>query len=272
VADFMVPLAFGTQTGGSVIRPASFCGIVGYKASHENLPLTGVSALAHSLDTLGFFARAVPDIALMRAAMVGAAPALAEAPVPPRIGLCRTPEWEHAEQAMRAAVEGSARAAEAAGASLRDIDLPEPFAGMLQAQKTVMAYEASLDLAYVYAERRAALRGPTVDLVEQGLAASYDEYKAAIALGRQCRRLLDDVFAEVDVLLCPSSVGEAPLLDKGTGDPMFNRMWTQLGNPCVSLPGHTGPNGLPLGVQAVAAIDDDDRLITWSNWLVSRIA
>ena len=272
VADCMVPLAFGTQTGGSVIRPASFCGVVGYKATHESLPLAGVSALAHSLDTLGFFAREVPDIALMRAAMIGAGPDLAEVPGPPRIGLCNTYEWALADKAMRDAVEASARAAEAAGAEVHDIDLPEPFSRMVEAQKIVMAYEASLDLAYVYAERREALRAPTIALVEQGLAASYDEYMAAIALGRQCRRLLDDIFAGVDLLLCPSSVGEAPLLDKGTGDPVFNRMWTQLGTPCISLPGHVGPSGLPLGVQTVGAIGDDDRLIAWSNWLGGVIA
>ena len=90
-------------------------------------------------------------------------------------------------------------------------------------------------------------------------------------LARRCRRLLDDVFADVDLLLCPSAVGEAPALGKGTGDPVFNRLWTLLGNPCVSLPGHFGPNGLPLGVQAVGAIGDDDRLIAWSDWLTGKI-
>jgi amidase len=270
VADKMVPLAFGTQTGGSVIRPASFCGIVGYKATHEGLPLFGVSALAHSLDTLGFFAREVPDIALMRAAMVGSPPTVAEV-APPRVGLCRTCEWDQAEAPMQAAVEGAARAAEAAGASLQDIDLPAPFEHAVEAQKLVMAYDAGLDLAHLYLERRDGLSRHIVELIETGRNADYQEYLRATDLARRCRRLMADIFTEVDVLLCPSAAGEAPTLDKGTGDPLFNRMWTLLGNPCVSLPGHTGPNGLPLGVQAVGASGDDDRLIGWSHWLSQRI-
>jgi len=272
VADGMVPLAFGTQTGGSVIRPASFCGIVGYKATHESLPLIGVKALAHSLDTLGVFARDVADVALMRAALVAAPAAPAARERPPVVGLCRTPEWGQADEASRQAVEGAARALEAAGARLQDVTLPDRFGGLVTEQKIVMAFEAARDLAYEYEIRRDALQRPTVELIEQGLTTGYADYVAAIAAGRQARQALELVFAEVDVLLCPSAVSEAPKFEDGTGDPLFNRSWTLVGTPCVSLPGHTGPNGLPVGVQAVGAYGSDDKLLSICAWMAPRLA
>jgi len=272
VADAMVPLAYGTQTGGSVIRPASFCGIVGYKATHESLPTTGVKALARSLDTLGVFAREVDDVALMRAALIGAPPTPAPCDRPPTVGLCRTPEWEQADAASQQAVESAARTLAAAGARLQDVTLPERFVGLTNEQKIVMAFEAARDLAFEYECRRKDLQGPTIELIEQGLRTDHADYVAAIAAGRQARQALEQEFAEVDVLLCPSAVGEAPAIEAGTGDPLFNRSWTLVGNPCVNLPGHVGPNGLPVGVQAVGPYGDDDKLLAVCSWLAPRLA
>lgn len=271
VADYMVPFAFGTQTGGSVIRPAAFCGVVGYKASFGALPLYGVKALSHDLDTLGWFCREVADIHLMRAALVGA-PAGAAAPGgPPRIGLCRTHEWAQADGDSQAAVLAAAGSLEAAGAEVVEIDLAPPFAGLVESQKLVMAQNAARDLAFEYNQERDRLSSHIIALIEQGQAVDFAAYQAALAAAEEGRRLLREVFAKVDVLLCPSAPGEAPKGLETTGDPVFNRLWTLLGNPCVNLPGHKGRNGLPVGVQAVGPLGADEALLSHCRWLEPRI-
>jgi Asp-tRNA(Asn)/Glu-tRNA(Gln) amidotransferase A subunit family amidase len=270
VADCMVPFAFGTQTGGSVIRPAAFCGVVGYKASYGALPLYGVKALSHDLDTLGFFCREVADIHLMRAALVGA-PADAGPNRAPKIGLCRTHEWDQADKDCQAAVLGAGKSLEAAGAEVVDIDLAPPFADLVEEQKLVMAQNAARDLAFEYNERRDRLSSHIIALIEQGREVDFAAYQEALAAAVAGRRLLDDVFNEVDVLLCPSAPGEAPKGLQATGDPVFNRMWTLLGNPCVNLPGHKGGNGLPVGVQAVGALGQDEDLLAHCHWMEKRI-
>ncbi len=275
VADYMVPFAFGTQTGGSVIRPAAYCGVVGYKASYGALPLYGVKALSHDLDTLGFFCREVADIHLMRAALVGApasAPVDAIAPDhAPKIGLCRTYEWEQADRDSQAAVLDAAKSLEAAGAELVEIDLAPPFAGLVERQKLVMAQNAARDLAFEYNQHHDRLSRHIIALIEQGREVEFTAYQDALGAAAEGRRLLDGVFAEVDVLLCPSAPGEAPKGLTNTGDPLFNRMWTLLGNPCLNLPGHAGGNGLPVGVQAVGALGRDEQLLAHCQWMERRI-
>ncbi|MDP6830055.1 MAG: amidase [Alphaproteobacteria bacterium] len=270
VADCMVPLAFGTQTGGSVIRPAAFCGVVGYKASYGAMPLYGVKALGHDLDSLGWFCRELADVHLMRAALVGAAVEVDA--VKPRIGLCRTYEWEQADGDSQAAVLAAAKSLEAAGADVVDVDLPPLFGTLVEQQKVVMAQNAARDLAFEYNNHRDRMSKHIVALIEQGLGVDFRTYQAAITAAVQGRRHLHRVFAEVDVLLCPSAPGEAPeSLENGTGDPVFNRMWTLLGSPCVNLPGHTGRHGLPVGVQAVGALGRDEKLQAHCAWMESRI-
>ena len=271
VADCMVPFAFGTQTGGSVIRPAAFCGVVGYKASYGALPLYGVKALSHDLDTLGFFCREVADIHLMRAALVGAPAEAACTAQAPRIGLCRTHEWEQADGDSQAAVLGAAKSLEAAGAEVVDIDLAPPFADLVEQQKLVMAQNAARDLAFEYSQHRDRISAHIIALIEQGGEVDFTAYQEALAAAAVSRGLLDGVFGEVDVLLCPSAPGEAPKGLQATGDPVFNRMWTFLGNPCVNLPGHKGGNGLPVGVQAVGALGQDEQLLAHCRWMEGRI-
>jgi len=269
VADFMVPMAFGTQTGGSVIRPAAYCGVVGYKGSYGALPLHGVKALSHDLDTLGWFCREVADIHLMRAALVGApAAGVAEKP---RIGLCRTHEWDQADNDSQSAVLAAAKSLEAAGAALVDVALPASFADLVEQQKLVMAQNAARDLAFEYNQHRDRISRHVIALIEQGRAVDFTTYQAALAAAKEGRRLLDGIFEDVDVLLCPSAPGEAPRGLHGTGDPIFNRMWTLLGNPCVNLPGHLGGTGLPVGVQAVGAHGQDEKLLAHCQWMEQRI-
>lgn len=271
VADCMVPFAFGTQTGGSVIRPAAFCGVVGYKASYGALPLYGVKALSHDLDTLGFFCREVADIHLMRAALVGAPIDAAAPDRAPKIGLCRTHEWAQADHDSQTAVLTAAKSLEAAGAEVVDIDLAPPFAELVEKQKLVMAQNAARDLAFEYNQRRDRLSSHIIGLIEQGRAVDFAAYQDALSAAVAGRRLMEGVFAEVDVLLCPSAPGEAPKGLQATGDPVFNRIWTFLGNPCVNLPGHKGGNGLPVGVQAVGALGRDEHLLAHCRWMEGRI-
>jgi Asp-tRNA(Asn)/Glu-tRNA(Gln) amidotransferase A subunit family amidase len=269
VADFMAPIAFGTQTGGSVIRPAAFCGVVGYKGSHGALPLHGVKALSHDLDTLGWFCREVADIHLMRAALVGAPVAGGEDR--PRIGLCRTHEWDRADGDGQGAVLAAAKSLEAAGAAVVDIALPAPFACLVERQKLIMAQNAARDLAFEYNQHRDRMSRHIIALIEQGRAVEFAAYQAALTAAAEGRRLLDGIFEDVDVLLCPSAPGEAPRGLHGTGDPIFNRMWTLLGNPCVNLPGHQGGGSPPVGVQAVGALGQDEKLLAHCQWMERRI-
>jgi len=270
VADCMVPFAFGTQTGGSVIRPAAFCGVVGYKASYGAMPMHGVKALGHDLDSLGWFCRELADVHLMRAALVGAPTEVAA--VKPKIGLCRTHEWDQADRDSQAAVLAAAKSLEAAGAEVIDLDLPALFGTLVAHQKIVMAQNAARDLAFEYNRHRDTMSKHIIALIEQGRGVDFATYQAAITATVAGRRALDDIFADVDVLLCPSAMGEAPKgLEAGTGDPVFNRMWTLLGSPCVNLPGHTGANGLPVGVQAVGALGQDERLLAHCAWMEQRI-
>ena len=269
VADFMVPMAFGTQTGGSVIRPATYCGVVGYKASHGALPLYGVKALSHDLDTLGWFCREVADIHLMRAALVGApAEGVSERP---KIGLCRTYEWDQADGDSQAAVLNAAKRLEAAGAQVVDVDLPDVFANLVEQQKVVMAQNAARDLAFEYNHHQARMSSHIIALIEQGRAVDFQTYQGAVTAAVEGRQQMEEIFKDVDVLLCPSAPGEAPAGLDGTGDPVFNRMWTLLGNPCVNLPGHLGGKGLPVGVQAVGCLGLDEKLLHHCSWMEQRI-
>jgi Asp-tRNA(Asn)/Glu-tRNA(Gln) amidotransferase A subunit family amidase len=234
-----------------------------------------VKALSHDLDTLGFFCREVADIHLMRAALVNApasAPADAIAPDhAPKIGLCRTHEWEQADRDSQAAILDAAKNLEAAGAELVEINLAPPFAGLVERQKLIMAQNAARDLAFEYNQHRDRLSRHIIALIEQGREVDFTAYQDALGAAAEGRRLLDGIFAEVDVLLCPSAQGEAPKGLTNTGDPLFNRMWTLLGNPCVNLPGHKGGNGLPVGVQAVGALGRDEQLLAHCHWMERRI-
>jgi amidase len=267
VADRMVPLAFGTQTGGSVIRPASFCGVVGYKASFDGLQASGVKVLAQSLDTLGVMARSVADACLMRAVQMGAPSKPAPRTAAPRLGLCRTPQWDSASAESRAALEAAGKALGA-----EPVELPGEFGDLIAAHRTVMNFEAARNLAWERAERGELLSPKLRDTIDEAFAAPFARYREARELVASCRPKLAEVFRRFDALVAPSAVGEAPRSLETTGDPLFNSMWTFLGNPCVTLPGCKGPNGLPVGVQLVGALGADDELLAVAAWAESRIA
>ena len=272
VADAMVPLAFGTQTAGSIVRPASYCGIVGYKPTYATLPRAGVKLLAESLDTLGVMARSPGDAALLIGALSGRKLLTDPLERAPRIALCRTHEWSAALPESVATLEHAAKTAARAGAVVHDLALPKPFAGLLQAQIDLMNYESYRSLASDRLHNYAGLSDTLKKLL--GVAAKVDaaRYDAARALATTCRAMLGDVFADADVILAPSAPGEAPRGLEATGDPVFCRIWTLLGVPALNIPCSQGPNGLPVGVQVIGRIGDDARALTVAAWLQQKFA
>ena len=271
VAAEMVPLALGSQTAGSIVRPASFCGVVGYKPTHSDFSLAGIKLLSQTLDTLGGFARCVRDLALLRAVLMGSPPPPAALAEPPRIGLCRTPQWPQATPATQEAVETAARRFADAGARVDEVTLPAEFGGLVEAQTTVQIFEGVRCCAYELTQRRDQLSASTQQLLGPGERLSYAEYKAALQLAETCRAALPAVFAAHDVLLVPSAPGEAPTGLGATGNPLFNRTWTLLHTPVINLPGLNGPQGLPVGVQAVGPLGGDDDLLAAAAWMHAHL-
>jgi len=273
VADCMLPVAFGTQTGGSIIRPASYCGVVGYKPSLGTVNRTGVKPLAESVDTVGLFARSVADVALVSAVLAGEEPARQriEPLRPERVGLCRTPYWSAAEDASRAALEASAAMLARAGVEVEEVALPAAFDDFNELQSTVLRFEAYRTFAYERTVHADLLAPGTREELAAGSRIARRDYLDAKARIRACRGVIEEVFRRLDLLLAPSAPGEAPHGLESTGEPTFNRLWTGLLTPCLNLPGFTGPHGLPVGVQTVGARDDDHRLLRWSAWIAARL-
>jgi len=263
----MVPLALGSQTAGSVIRPAAFCGVVGFKPTHGRIALDGVHPFAPSLDTLGTFAAHIADAALGAAVIADAGTPLARLTGPaaaidsPAIGFLRTPFWERAEAPYRDALEYIA-----GQLGVRDIEAPDGFADLIEAQDTLMWGEGARSLAGVLARDADRLTEGFRARLEAGAKISESELDAARGRIAEYRRRLDEVFAGADVVLTPAALGEAPMAET-TGDPLFNRIWTALGVPCLTLPFADGPNGLSLGAQLIARHDDEARLIAVASWL-----
>ena len=272
VADCMVPLAFGTQTAGSIIRPASYCGIVGYKPTHGSLPRAGIKPLSDSLDTLGTLTRTVADAALLVSALSGRDLMPKPLQQAPRIGVCRTSEWNAAQPETVAAMERTAAALARAGAKLSEIVLPSEFAGITQAQIDIMNYESHASLACERLQHYSALSDKLKQLLANAAQCDAARYDAALALVASCRNRLDEAFAGVDVLLAPSAPGEAPAGLAATGDPIFCRMWTVLHAPAINLPCAVGPRGLPVGLQFVGRRGDDARALAVADWAHQRIA
>ena len=264
-ASGMVPLAFGTQTAGSIIRPASFCGCVGYKPTFGLIDRTGVRPFADSLDTVGVFATTVEDAAFF-ASVVAGRPNLhiADEVFRPRIGLTRTHAWEAAEPATATALDEAAARLRAAGLEVRKVALPERWLGLLEAQKTIMAFEAARSHAPEMLTAPDRLSVKLRELLEAGAVIAAEDYDAAKVLVAEARAGFGDVLDGLDVLLTPSAPGEAPVGLGATGDPVFNRLWTALGVPCISVPGLTGPMGMPVGVQVVGRWGDDRHTLAAS--------
>ena len=271
VADFMVPLAFGTQTGGSVIRPAAYCGVVGYKPSFGTINSAGMKHLAESMDTIGVMGRSVPDCALLVNATSGRnLPDFANAVLPaPRIGLCRTSRWHEASNTTHALLEQCALVLSKKGAIVRDVDLPADFDRLYDEQPLISGVEASNALAPELHKHAELLSSHMRKHLEMYGAVPRVQYSEAIHHASSCRLRFAQYLTEtgVDMLLTPSAPDEAPAGIERTGSSLFNRNWTLLGLPCITLPVGRGPHQLPLGIQLIVDYDDDERLLFYAEWV-----
>jgi Asp-tRNA(Asn)/Glu-tRNA(Gln) amidotransferase A subunit family amidase len=284
VAALMVPGAVGSQTNGSVIRPAAFCGVVGFKPTHGLIPRTGALLLSRTLDQVGVFARTVEDAALLAETLVGfdeedpdtrararpplAAVAASEPPLPPRLAFVRTPVWERAEPVTR---EAFAALVETLGESAAEVELGASFAGAVEMHRTIMEVEMAHNLRRDYDRGGDRLSATLRQLIERGRGRAAVDYTAAVAGIEALNAALDPVFDEFDAILTPAAPGEAPPGLGSTGDPVFCTLWTYLGAPALTLPLLESPAGLPLGVQLVARRDNDARLLRTARWLVATV-
>lgn len=272
VAAGMVPFAFGTQTAGSTIRPAAFCGVAALKPSYRLLPTVGVKTFSWHLDTIGLFAPHVADCAFVLAAITGR-----EVRVDtknfgaPRIGFARTHRWEEASADTRSALESLARRATARGAMVIDVSLPSLFAEAADAHRIINDFEGAESLAWEYDTHGASLAPELRQALDHGRHLSTTAYDAARSTAHAARRKFADLFQDVDVLMTPSAPGAAPEGLGATGNPKFNALWTLLGVPAVNVPGLRDGAGMPLGVQIVAPFGKDRTALAAADWLERTI-
>jgi Asp-tRNA(Asn)/Glu-tRNA(Gln) amidotransferase A subunit family amidase len=270
VACGMVDVALGTQTAGSVIRPASYCGVFGFKPTFARVTIAGVKLVAPSLDTVGWFARNVALLDQVHAVLTGCATALPLAR-PARIACVRTDQWDHADADAQLAFDNAIAHARHAGAEVIERDLTPSLMGLADAHPTLMSYELVRSLAWEQQEHADELSSDLLEILEMGRAVTSearDEVRRRAAAGRA---QVDDLLGDCDAVLTPAATGEAPVGLHSTGPPRFQRMWTLLGVPAVSVPGLTGTSGLPVGVQLIGRHDDDASLLAVAAWLADAL-
>jgi amidase len=276
VADFMAPICLGTQTTGSVIRPAAYCGIVGYKPSYNDFDKTGVLANAPSMDTIGILSRSVEDAALLRGILVEDRDASLE-PLPVgdlTFGLLTSSPWEKADDESRGFIEEFANTLSGQGASVRTLKLDKEMADLLELQRSISGYEFKRSIAF---ERFRHFDSLSRILREGRLAdgerVSAAEYQAALMNLARLKFRMTEIFSEVDIILFPSASGPAPAGLESTGEPTFNSAWSVAGNPVVTLPLFTSAgSGLPIGCQFIAGLGKDDMLLSATASVMSRFA
>jgi Asp-tRNA(Asn)/Glu-tRNA(Gln) amidotransferase A subunit family amidase len=272
VAAAMLPVAFGTQTAGSVIRPAAFCGVTGFKPSYRLIPTAGIKDVAWHLDTAGVFGAGVADVAFVTAAITGRDLRVERAtPAAPRIALARTHLWPQASAAMQQAVESAARSAAAAGAKVVDLTLPPILEEAYAAQIIIQDYETFRSRAFEYDRHRDQLGRELRESLDAAAAITADTYDTARRTSSRARQIFADTMADYDVILTPSAPGAAPHGLGSTGNPMFNRLWTLMGTPCVNVPG-LSEGELPLGIQIVGRFGRDRAALEAALFIERAIA
>ncbi len=284
VAAGMTPLAIGSQTNGSVIRPASFCGVYGCKPTHGTISRHGALMLSRALDHVGVFARSLADTALLLEVLAGydaddpdtraiAAPAFLDTPsepppLPPQIAFVRTPVWDKADDETRAAFEALvARLGDSAAA----VDLPDAYAAAWDDHSAVMAADMAHNLGAIVDRGGAASSKILRDFLAEGRNTTAVRYLAARDNARRYALGIEEIFKQYDAILSPASPGVAPKGD-ATGSPVFCSLWTLTGLPALSLPLLSGEGGMPLGVQLIGQAGDDARLLRTASWLINELA
>jgi Asp-tRNA(Asn)/Glu-tRNA(Gln) amidotransferase A subunit family amidase len=285
VAAGMVPLALGSQTNGSVIRPASFCGVYGFKPTHGLIPRTGVLQLSRTLDHVGFFSRNVEDLALLAEQLAGyddrdpdtrpraripfKSLASEEPPIPPMLAFIKTPHWERVDPETR---EAFAELTENLGDRVEEVELFPSAADAWDWHKTIMEAEMAANLEREWRSGRDKLSPQLAGLMERGRETRAVDYQRALRSIAPLVESFDELFMErYDAILTPSAPGTAPKGLQSTGDPVFCSLWTLCGMPALSMPLMQGANGLPLGVQLVGRRNFDARLMRTARWMVEKL-
>lgn len=286
VAAAMVPLALGSQTAGSTIRPASFCGVYGFKPTHGLVPRTGILQLSRTLDQVGLFSRSLEDLALLAEQIAGydegdpdtrlrarapfRALAAEEPPLAPKFAFIKTAHWERADPDAR---EAFGELFEALGDRVEEVELFPAAHEAWDWQKTIMEAEMAANLESLWTAGRERLSERLRALMERGRETRAVDYQRALRRVPRVIDAFDELFAErYDAIITPAALGTAPKGLGATGDPVFCSLWTLLGMPAISLPLMQGANGLPLGVQLVGRRHFDARLLRTARWLVEKLS
>ena len=271
VADNMVHVALGTQTRGSILRPASYCGIVGFKPSFGLVARGGLKFAAESFDTIGGLARTIDDAELSVSVMAGTPAMNGQAlQSPPVIGVCRD-GLERAEAETVEALEDSVMRLGAAGAKLQEFSFPCDVEDFTAATKTINDVERARATAWEWQTKRELISNRMRATIEAGLATPFDDYVSALRLMGDCKARIYADFDDIDIVLAPCVNGEAPIGLDYTGDPFFQGLWTALHVPTISLPTHRGENDLPVGIQLVGKKYEDRALLAAARWVFAHL-
>lgn len=284
VATGMVPLAIGSQTNGSVIRPASFCGVYGYKPSHGLISRYRMLRQSRMLDQIGVFARSTVDAALIAETLMAfddrdpdtrpsARPSLvetasAEPPLPPRFALVRSPVWDSADTDVQ---EGFNELTEHLGDQVQPVELPDIFQNAVKWHRTIMEADIALSYEREYRAGGDQLSSALREMIERGRGHAAVDYNHALAQIPLMRGMLEEICAEYDAIITPATTGEAPMGLESTGDPIFCTLWTLCGCPAITLPVLLGSSGMPIGIQLVSCKGDDARLLRNARWLAGAV-
>jgi Asp-tRNA(Asn)/Glu-tRNA(Gln) amidotransferase A subunit family amidase len=272
VADGMIPAATGSQTMGSVIRPAAFCGAVGFKPTYGLIPVSGAQEEAPSADTVGLFAREIGDLAPLMDVLVRGTAWRVALDRAPRLAVMRGPAWQHAQPEAIRMLDDVAERMRKAGAAVSDLAPAPEMEAMQAAMRTVLFYESPRMWSYEVAEKADGLSPWLRDFARGARAVTADQYISALKAGERGRAWLADRFAGIDAILTAAAPGEAPADLTTTGNVALNQAWTLAHGPCLTVPAARGPSGLPVGLQIVGARYEDARLLAVAQWVRERIA
>ena len=269
VAAGHVPVAVGTQTNGSVVRPAAFCGVVGFKPTLDSLPIQGALPFAETLDHVGVFARTVADVAYFAASLAESgkfAPEIETLSRPPKIAVLHRLPWNAAEPDAARYLQASLKRLADAGTELKAVTLPDDFDEAHRVHRTIMYYEGAREHAPRQALHRRVMSAVLNAAIDEGLAISHDDYRGALSKRAALAELALDLFESCDALASLPAPGAAPARLDATGDPSFCTLWTLIGFPALTIPTGLSDSGLPYGMQLSGVAGGDDRLLRVASW------
>ncbi len=270
VAAGFIPAALGSQTNGSTIRPAAFCGVVGFKPTRGVIPIEGALTFSHTLDQVGVFTRHVEDAAWLAASLAGEgaglSPALCTRRAPPRLAAIRTPVWEQAENHARQNFIDSIGTLRKGGAHVEEAELPEIFRLAQRTIRIIMAAEAAFNLEELHLKQAPLLSSALKNFLTEGKDVGAMVYLQALTIRLDMQKELERFLAKYDAAITPAATGEAPATLGETGNPAFCSIWSLCGSPAITIPAGFGPRGLPLGLQIVGAQGKDDQVLSAAHW------